>query len=116
MYRSICISYLSENKLFKSSAIAQWIKNLTAVAQVTVEAGSISASVQWVKGPGIATAVVNVAGAAWIQSLAQELPYATSVAIKKIKIFYFQCIYTILFTFLYLQGPLKRNLIKNTNR
>ena len=32
---------------------------------------------EWVKGSGIAAA------AAWIQSLAQELPYATGGAIKK---------------------------------
>ena len=32
---------------------------------------------QWVKGSGVATAVAR------IQSLAQELPYAVSVAIKK---------------------------------
>ena len=41
--------------------------------------------VQWVKGSGVAAAVVQVTAAAWIQSLAQELPYATGAAIKKKK-------------------------------
>ena len=36
--------------------MAQWVKNLTAVAQVDAEV--------------------------WVQSLAQELPYATGTAIK----------------------------------
>ena len=38
---------------------------------------------QWLKGSGIATAVTQVAAAAQIQSLAQELPYAIGVTIKK---------------------------------
>ena len=40
---------------------------------------------QWVKGSGVAIAVAQVAAAAQIQSLAQELPYAAGVAIKKNK-------------------------------
>ena len=40
---------------------------------------SISGLAQWVKGSGVATAVAQ------IQSLAQELTYATHVAIKKKK-------------------------------
>ena len=39
--------------------------------------GSNASPAQWVKGSGIVTA------AAWIQSLASELPYVTSAAIKK---------------------------------
>ena len=57
-------------------AVVQWVKNLTAVAWATVE-------VQWIKGSGIATAVVQVAAAARIQSLAWELPHAASAAINK---------------------------------
>ena len=38
---------------------------------------------QWVKGSGIAAAVVYVTTAAQIHSLAQELPYAECAAIKK---------------------------------
>ena len=41
--------------------------------------GSISGLVQWVKGFGV------TAAEACIQSLAQELPYAMGVAIKKKK-------------------------------
>ena len=58
--------------------MVQWVKNLTAVAQFAAE-------VQWVKGSGIATAVVQVAAVAWIPSLAQELPLAMGVATKKKK-------------------------------
>ena len=36
----------------------------------------------WVKGYGVAAAAAQVSAAAWIQSLAQKCPYATSVAIK----------------------------------
>lgn len=38
---------------------------------------------QWVKGLGIAVAVASVTAMAQIQSLAGELPSATSVDIKK---------------------------------
>lgn len=37
--------------------------------------------VQWVKGSGVAAAVVSVAAVAWIHS--QEIPCATGTAIKK---------------------------------
>ena len=39
-------------------AVAQWVRNLTAVAQVTAEAqvGSL-AQMQWIKGSSIATSV-----------------------------------------------------------
>lgn len=44
--------------------------------------GSIPCLVQWVKVSSIATAAVQVAAATQIQSLAQEIPYSMSVAIK----------------------------------
>ena len=54
-------------------AVAQWVKNPTAAARVVMEVWiSIPGPVQWVKGSGVAVSV------AWIQSLAQELPYAAS--------------------------------------
>lgn len=42
-------------------------------------------SAQWVNGSSVAPAVAEVAAIAWIQSLAQELPYATAEVIKKKK-------------------------------
>ena len=45
--------------------------------------GSIPGPVQWVKGSSIATAAAQVTATAQIQFLAQELPCATGVAIKK---------------------------------
>ena len=45
--------------------------------------------VLWANGSGFATAEVWVEAVAWIQSLAQELPYAVGTAIKKKKIFFF---------------------------
>ena len=44
--------------------------------------GLIACLAQWVKVSGIAQAAVQFAAMAWIQSLAQELPYAGGVAIK----------------------------------
>ena len=38
---------------------------------------------QWIEGPGIATAAVDVTAVAGIQSLVQEFPYATSTLVKK---------------------------------
>ena len=40
---------------------------------------------QWVKGSGITAAVAESIAVAWIQSLAQELPYVTGAAIKFLK-------------------------------
>ena len=45
--------------------------------------GSIPSQELWVKGSSIATAVVQVAAVAGIQSLAQELPYIAGAALKK---------------------------------
>ena len=42
----------------------------------------------WVKGSGIAAAAVRVSAGAWVQALAQELPYALDETIKKIYIYY----------------------------
>ena len=39
----------------------------------------------WVKGSGISATAAQVTAATWIQSLAQELPYATDASIKKKK-------------------------------
>ena len=40
---------------------------------------------QWVKGSGVAVAMAQVTAVAQIQSMAQKLPYAMGVAIKKKK-------------------------------
>ena len=42
---------------------------------------------QWIKGPGIATAAVEVTAVAKIQSLVRELPYAMVPSLKKENIF-----------------------------
>ena len=47
--------------------------------------GRVPTVVQWVKGSGFASAVLQVTAMAWSQSLARELPYAMGVAIKKKK-------------------------------
>ena len=57
--------------------MAQYVKNASAMAWVTVEAQIGSPTQQQkVKGSGVAAAVAS------IQSLAQQLPYATGAAIK----------------------------------
>ena len=57
--------------------MAQWGKNLTVMVQVTVEEWVRSpAWCNGLKGSSIATAMAQ------IQSLAQELPYATGADIK----------------------------------
>ena len=61
------------------TAVAQCIKNQTAVGHRRGVV-SIPGSAQWVKGSGIAIAVVTTV--AQIQSLAQELPYATGQPFK----------------------------------
>ena len=63
--------------------MAQWLKNPTAVAEVTAEAQVPSLPGQWVKRSAVATTAVWFATAASIQSLAQEFPYAMDVAINK---------------------------------
>ena len=60
--------------------VVHWVKNPTAMAPAAAEAWVffLCSPVQWVKGCGLAIAM------AVVQSLAQERPYATDVAIKKL--------------------------------
>ena len=60
----------------KVVALAQWVENPKAMAWVT----AISGLTQWVKGFGVAAAMVEVP---WIQFPAQELPCVLGVPIKK---------------------------------
>ena len=62
--------------------MTQWVKNPTAVVQVPVEVWVGSPTWCSVKGAGMAAAATQAAAVAQIQSLAQELPYATGEAIK----------------------------------
>ena len=67
-------------------AVAQQVKNLTAVAQVTVEAQVWSLA--WCSGlkvPMLLQLWCRITTVAWIWSLAWEISYATIVAIKKKK-------------------------------
>ena len=52
---------------------------MTVAAWVAAEIGPA----QWVKGSGVAVAVVQVVAGAWNQSLAWELLYVVGVAQKK---------------------------------
>ena len=62
---------------------AQWVKNLTAAAQITMgRVGLMPSPAQWGEGSGVATVAVQVTAEALIHSLAQEHPYAMGVAIK----------------------------------
>ena len=55
----------------------QWIRNLTALAQVTVEAEvQYLAQHSWVKGSSVAASMAQ------IKSLAWGLPHATSLTIN----------------------------------
>ena len=60
----------------------QWVKNPAAAEDQCRGEGSIPSPVQWVKGSDIAPAVAQVINVTWIQSLAQELPYAMGAAVK----------------------------------
>ena len=61
--------------------VVQWVKNPAVAAWVSAEAWVQSPS-WYSKGFGIAAAVAQVTEAS-IQPLAQEFPYATGAAIKK---------------------------------
>ena len=63
--------------------MAQWVKNLTAAAWVAVEVQVRPQAWQsGLKDLALPEALAWVAAVAWMQSLAQELPYAVGVAIK----------------------------------
>ena len=64
--------------------MVQWVKNLTVVAWVTVEVERFNP--QPGAGSGIAAAAAWVAAVAWIQFLAQELPYVIFRYSYKIRI------------------------------
>ena len=57
--------------------MAQWVKNPTAGK------GSILGTIQQVKGSAMAMTAAQVTAAAWIQSLAWELPHAVGVDLKE---------------------------------
>ena len=64
--------------------MAQWVKTLTAVGVGCCGGTSLVPDLtDWVKGSGVALALVQVTAAAWIQSLARELPDASDVAMRK---------------------------------
>ena len=76
---------VSKNSLPGVLAVTQWVKNPTAVAWVAVDAQVQSPAQQ----SGLEDLVLlkpvvyaAAASAAWIQSLARELPYASGTAIK----------------------------------
>ena len=63
--------------------LALWVKNCSNSGHCG-GMGSIPGPAQWVKGSTVATAATQVTAEAQLPSLAQELPYAVDVAIKKI--------------------------------
>ena len=66
--------------------MVQWVKNLTTVARVAVEAAvQYPAQHRELKGFSTATTVAQVTTVAQIQSLAWELLYFVSVTKSKIK-------------------------------
>ena len=57
--RQLYIIFKIKKKTAEVLSVAQWVKNLTAVAQVAVGGmGSIPSPVPWDKGSGVATAMV----------------------------------------------------------
>ena len=64
--------------------MTQWVENLIAVAQVAAKVqvqSLLQPPVHWVKGSGVAAVAVQLTAVAQIQTLTQELPYATNAAI-----------------------------------
>ena len=65
--------------------MAQWVKNPTAAAQVTVQVQvQFPSPVQWAKGSSVAAATAST------QSLLRELPHAVGAAIIQTKRIRFQ--------------------------
>ena len=74
----------NKNTVKWGSPVAQWVKNLTAAARVSVEVRVPSPDpAQWVKGCSFATALGQMVTVAPIQSLAQELLYTAGASIKR---------------------------------
>ena len=61
----------------------QWAMNLTAAAWVTVEA-PVQSPALWIKGSGIAAAVVSVIAVAGIQPLTWKPPQAIKKSMENI--------------------------------
>ena len=66
--------------------MAQWVRNLTAVAGLLQRCGFDPWPAQWVKWSSVAASVAQGAAVAQIQSLGWELPYATGAIKSKNKI------------------------------
>ena len=86
---------MQKNEIGGVTIVAQKVKNTTQCPQ---DVGSILGLAQWVKDLALLQAAVQITDAAWIwclwhrptaavliQSLAQELPYASGVALQRKK-------------------------------
>ena len=63
--------------------MVQQVKNKSSSMGPCEGKGLIPGPVQWFEGSGIAAAVAYIANVAQVRALAQELPYAAGIAIKK---------------------------------